>query len=164
MDFAYPTEIEAFREEFRRYLDSVVTPELKREIESGMGESTGPMIKSFWRKLGADGYMGLGWPQEYGGGGKSPLYLHIFNYEMAYRGLPVPFVTLNTVGPALMRVGSEEQKQEFLPKILRAEVEFCIGYTEPEAGQTSLSITTCGCRSRRWWEKRTAAGITSPHS
>ena len=119
MDFAYPADIEEFREEFGNYLDAAVTPELRRELDGAMGESTGPLTKAFLRKMGADGYLGLGWPTEYGGGGRSALYLYVFNCEMAIRGLPVPFVTLNTVGPALMRVGTEEQKKEFLPKILR---------------------------------------------
>jgi alkylation response protein AidB-like acyl-CoA dehydrogenase len=65
---------------------------------------------------------------------------------MAYRGLPVPVVTLNTVGPALAKVGSEEQKKEFLPRILRAEVEFAIGYTEPEAGTDLASLQTRAVR------------------
>jgi alkylation response protein AidB-like acyl-CoA dehydrogenase len=146
MDFAYPAEIEEFREEFRSYLDTVVTPELRRELDGAMGESTGPLTKAFLRKMGADGYLGLGWPKEYGGGGRSALYLYVFNCEMALRGLPVPFVTLNTVGPALMRVGTEEQKKEFLPKILRAEVEFSIGYTEPDAGTDLASLKTRAVR------------------
>src|SRR3970040_1390513 len=137
MDLEYPAELTAFREEFRRYLDSVVTPELAGEIRAE--EWGGPQTKAFWRKLGADGYFGLGWPVEYGGGGKSLLYLHAFNYEMAYRRLSVPLVTLNTVAPTLMRIGSEEQKQELLPKILSRQIEFAIGYTEPEAG-TALAV------------------------
>jgi hypothetical protein len=147
MDFAFPAEVEAFREEFRRYLDAVVTPELRQELQRGGGEGgAGPQTRAFLKKLGADGYLGLGWPKEYGGGGRSALYLHVFNYEMAYRGLPVPVVTLNTVGPALAKVGSEEQKQEFLPRILRAEVEFAIGYTEPEAGTDLASLQTRAVR------------------
>ncbi len=146
MDFTYPAEIEEFRDEFRSYLDAAVTPELRREVDGAMGESTGPLTRAFLRKMGADGYMGLGWPKEYGGGGRSALYLYVFNYEMACRGLPVPFVTLNTVGPALMRVGTEEQKQEFLPKILRGEVEFAIGYTEPDAGTDLASLKTRAVR------------------
>ena len=147
MDFALPSEIKEFREEFRRYLDSEGTPVLLQEIQGGgRGETTGPLTKAFWRKMGEDGYLGMGWPKEYGGGGKSALYLYIFNYEMGYRGLPVPVVTLNTVGPALMQVGSEEQKKEFLPKILRAEVEFAIGYTEPEAGTDLASLQTRAVR------------------
>jgi len=70
---------------------------------------------------------------------------------MGYRNLPVPVVTLNTVGPALMRVGSEEQKREFLPKILRAEIEFAIGYTEPEAGTDLASLQTRAVRDGDEW-------------
>ncbi len=146
MDFAIPADVAAFREEFRRYLDSADTPELRAEIQVGGWETTGPLTRALWGKLADDGYLGLGWPKEYGGGGKSALYLYVFNYEMAYRRLPIPLVTLNTVGPALMRVGSEAQKKEFLPKILRAEIEFSIGYTEPEAGTDLASLKTRAVR------------------
>ncbi len=166
MDFAYPAEVEAFRQEFRRYLDSVVTPELLQEIQGG-GEGGGARTREFWRRLGADGYLGLGWPKEYGGGGKSALYLHVFNYEMSYRGLPVPVVTLNTVGPALAKVGSEEQKREFLPKILRAEVEFAIGYTEPEAGTDLASLKTRAVRDGDYYvvngQKMFTSGAENAH-
>ena len=144
MDFQYPPELVAFREEFRRYLDAVVTPELAEEIRTE--EWGGPQAKALWRRLGADGYFGLGWPFEYGGGGKSLLYLHAFNYEMAYRRLPLPLVTLSTVAPTLMRIGSEAQKREYLPRILRGEIEFAIGYTEPEAGTDLASLKTRAIR------------------
>ncbi|MBI1884922.1 MAG: acyl-CoA dehydrogenase family protein [Chloroflexi bacterium] len=146
MDFEYPAEVKAFRKEFGRYLDSVVTPALIEEIAARGADSPGPLTKAFWRELGEDGYFGLGWPEEYGGGGKSLFYLHAFNYEMAYRGLPVPVVTLNTVAPTLMRMGSEEQKKQLLPKILRAEIEFAIGYTEPQAGTDLASLDTRAVR------------------
>ena len=148
MDFALPAEVKAFRKEFQDYLDVILTPELLGEIRGGGRgrETTGPLTKEFWRKMGKDGYLGMGWPKEYGGGGKSALYLYVFNYEMGYRGLPVPVVTLNTVGPALMRVGTEEQKKEYLPKILRSEIEFAIGYTEPEAGTDLASLQTRAVR------------------
>jgi alkylation response protein AidB-like acyl-CoA dehydrogenase len=146
MDFAYPRDVLEFREEFSRYLDSVVTDELLHEITTSGAETTGLLTKVFWRRLGEDGYFGLGWPAEYGGGGKSVLYLHAFNYVMMYRRLPVPIVTLNTVAPALMRVGSEAQKQEYLPRILRGEIEFAIGYSEPGAGTDLASLETRAVR------------------
>ncbi len=145
MDFAYPAELSEFRAEFGRYLDSAVTPELIEENRSG-GKWGGTYTKAFWRKLGEDGYFGLGWPKEYGGAGKSVLYLHAFNYVMGYRRLPLPVVTLNTVAPTLMRTGSEEQKQAYLPKILRGEIEFAIGYTEPDAGTDLASLKTRAVR------------------
>jgi alkylation response protein AidB-like acyl-CoA dehydrogenase len=146
MDFTYPREVLAFRKDFGRYLDAVVTEELLREVSTTGAETTGPLTKAFWRRLGKDGYFGLGWPEEYGGGGKSVLYLHAFNYVMMYRRLPVPIVTLNTVAPALMRVGSEAQKQEYLPRILRGEIEFAIGYSEPGAGTDLASLETKAVR------------------
>jgi 3-oxocholest-4-en-26-oyl-CoA dehydrogenase alpha subunit len=146
MDFAYPREVLQFREQFGHYLDSVVTPKLLGEISASGAETTGPLTKAFWRQLGEDGYFGLGWPVEYGGGGKSVLYLHAFNYVMMYRRLPVPIVTLNTVAPALMRVGSEAQKQDYLPRILRGEIEFAIGYSEPGAGTDLASLETRAVR------------------
>ena len=146
MDFAYPREVLQFRQQFGHYLDSVVSPELLGEISTSGAETTGPLTKAFWRRLGEDGYFGLGWPVEYGGGGKSVLYLHAFNYVMMYRCLPVPIVTLNTVAPALMRVGSEAQKREYLPRILRGEIEFAIGYSEPGAGTDLASLETRAVR------------------
>jgi alkylation response protein AidB-like acyl-CoA dehydrogenase len=145
VDFTYPEDVRAFRGEFARYLDSVTTPELIAEFRSEKGWG-GPPTKAFWRRLGADGYFGIGWPEEYGGGGKSLWYLHAFNYEMGYRRLPVPVVTLNTVAPTLMRIGSESQKAAYLPQILRGEIEFAIGYTEPEAGTDLASLQTRAVR------------------
>ena len=144
MDFTYPADVAAFRKDFGRYLDSIITPDLIAEIRS---DSWGAeRTKAFWRQLGADGYFGMGWPVEYGGGGKSPLYLHAFNYEMNYRRLPVPVVTLNTVAPTLMRIGSEQQKAEYLPRVLTGEIEFSIGYTEPEAGTDLASLQSRAVR------------------
>ena len=112
----------------------------------GSAEFGGDLTKKFWRTLGADGYFGVGWPKEYGGGGKSMLHLFAFNEVMSYRRYPVPLVTLNTVGPTIMRIGTEEQKQEYLPKILTGEIEFAIGYTEPEAGTDLASLQTRAVR------------------
>ncbi len=147
MDFAYPPELLEFRQEFRRYLDDIVSPELVHELRSRDGmESTGPLARAFMQRLGRDGYLGIGWPTEYGGGGKSPLYTYVVRYELEYRGLPFPILSVGTVGPTLIRVGTEEQKREFLPKILRAEINFAIGYTEPEAGTDLASLKTRAVR------------------
>jgi alkylation response protein AidB-like acyl-CoA dehydrogenase len=131
LNFALPSEIVEFEHEFNRYLDATITDDVLEEFRS---HGIGPKVTKFWQQLGADGYLGLGWPVEYGGGGRSPLYLHAFHHVMGYRGLTIPLVTLETIGRTLMRIGTAAQKQEFLPKILRAEVEFAVGYTEPDAG------------------------------
>ncbi|WP_137994481.1 acyl-CoA dehydrogenase family protein [Streptomyces vilmorinianum] len=103
------------------------------------------------RRIGGDGMLGLGWPQEYGGQGRGPDEQFVF-FDEAYRaGAPVSMVTLNTVGPTLMRYGTEEQKTYFLPRILRGESVFAIGYSEPEAGTDLASLRTKGVRDGDSW-------------
>jgi alkylation response protein AidB-like acyl-CoA dehydrogenase len=96
--------------------------------------------------MGTDGWLGIGWPKEYGGQGRSPVEQFIFFDEATRAGAPVPLVTLNTVGPTLMTFGTEEQKERFLPPILRGEMHFAIGYTEPGAGTDLASLRTRAVR------------------
>src|SRR4051812_39000959 len=96
--------------------------------------------------MGADGWLGLGWPKEYGGQGRPPQDQFVFFDEVQRAGAPIPFVTLNTVGPTLMQYGSEEQKAKFLPEILAGKVNFAIGYTEPDAGTDLLALRTAAVR------------------
>ncbi|MEN8649918.1 acyl-CoA dehydrogenase family protein [Streptomyces sp. 21So2-11] len=98
------------------------------------------------RRIGADGMLGLGWPVEYGGQGRGADEQFVF-FDEAYRaGAPVSMVTLNTVGPTLMKYGTAAQKDFFLPRILRGEIVFAIGYTEPSAGTDLASLRTRACR------------------
>ncbi|WP_434592190.1 acyl-CoA dehydrogenase family protein [Streptomyces sp. A5-4] len=98
------------------------------------------------RRIGADGMLGLGWPVEYGGQGRGADEQFVF-FDEAYRaGAPVSMVTLNTVGPTLMKYGTAGQKDFFLPRILRGELVFAIGYTEPSAGTDLASLRTRACR------------------
>ena len=150
MEFSLPADIVDFQEEFRAYLDEAVTAPLKEELREP-SEFTGPLTREFWRDMGQRGYFGLGWPEAYGGGGKSALYLWAFNFEMGYRNLPTPLLGLNTIGPALIRVGSEEQKQEYLPRILSGDIIFSVGYTEPEAGTDLASLQTRAQRDGDEW-------------
>lgn len=93
--------------------------------------------RALLRRIGADGLLGLGWPVEYGGQGRGPEEQFVF-FDEAYRaGAPVSMVTLNTVGPTLMKYGTPEQKDYFLPRILRGDTVFAIGYSEPGAARTS---------------------------
>ncbi|QGZ49992.1 acyl-CoA dehydrogenase [Streptomyces sp. QHH-9511] len=103
------------------------------------------------RRIGGDGMLGLGWPQEYGGQGRGPDEQFVF-FDEAYRaGAPVSMVTLNTVGPTLMKYGTEDQKAYFLPRILRGETVFAIGYSEPEAGTDLASLRTRAVRDGDSW-------------
>ena len=99
-------------------------------------------MRAVVRQMAEDGWLGIGWPKEYGGQGRSQIEQFIFFDESMRSGAPVPMLTINTVGPTLMKYGSEEQKQFFLPKILKGEIHFCIGYTEPDAGTDLAALTT----------------------
>ncbi|MFE1851802.1 acyl-CoA dehydrogenase family protein [Streptomyces sp. NPDC002387] len=94
------------------------------------------------RRLGTDGWLGVGWPEEYGGRGLTPMEQFIFFDEAAQAGVPLPLMALNTVGPTIMRFGTEQQKTFFLPKILSGEIDFAIGYSEPDAGTDLASLKT----------------------
>ena len=89
---------------------------------------------------------GIGWPKEFGGQGRPATDQFIFFDETRRASAPFPFVTVNTVGPTIMRFGTEEQKSFFLPAILAGEVNFAIGYTEPEAGTDLASLQTRAVR------------------
>ncbi|MFD7917247.1 acyl-CoA dehydrogenase family protein [Streptomyces sp. NPDC059752] len=103
------------------------------------------------RRIGADGLLGLGWPVEYGGQGRGADEQFVF-FDEAYRaGAPVSMVTLNTVGPTLMKYGTEEQKDYFLPRILAGDIVFAIGYSEPEAGTDLAALRTRAVRDGSDW-------------
>ena len=137
-------EQQALRAELRAYFAQLLNPEVRAEI--GHRGEGGEGWRRIVRQMGADGWLGIGWPKEFGGQGRPPTDQFIFYDEVQRAGAPIPFVTLNTVGPTLMSYGSEEQKAEFLPKILAGEVNFAIGYTEPGSGTDLASLQTRAVR------------------
>jgi alkylation response protein AidB-like acyl-CoA dehydrogenase len=132
-------EQKALRQELRAYFAELMTPEIRAGLSALEG---GPAYRDVIRQMGADGWLGVGWPAEYGGQGRTAIEQQIWFEEARMAGAPLPFVTLNTVGPTLMEKGTEEQKQRFLPGILAGEIHFAIGYTEPEAGTDLASLKT----------------------
>ncbi len=134
MHFGYSPEEEAFRERLGKFLDRELTEEIARQNWEDLG--VGPEAREFSRKLWANGFLGASWPKEYGGQGLSPNYDFILLDELGRRwGAHVPLdVGYTMVGHTILRRGSEEMKKEFLPRIIRGEIEFCLGYTEPNAG------------------------------
>src|SRR5581483_1190268 len=130
----------ALRKELRAYFERLLTPEVRARLGAA-GEGS-PHFRTVVRQMGADGWLGIGWPKEYGGQGRGVLDQFIFFDEVQRAGAPFPFVTINTVGPTLMAYGSDEHKRTYLPGILRGDVNFAIGYTEPEAGTDLASIRT----------------------
>ncbi len=102
----------------------------------------GPTYERMIRRLGTDGWMGVGWPEEYGGHGLGEVEQTIFANEAQYADVHLPSVTLQTVGPTLIRYGTEKQKALFLERILKGDVHFAIGYSEPDAGTDLASLRT----------------------
>jgi 3-oxocholest-4-en-26-oyl-CoA dehydrogenase alpha subunit len=138
------SEQRALQQELRDYFDALMTPTRRASLRSN--EAGGEAYRDVIRQMGRDGKLGLGWPKEYGGQGYTALEQYLFYDEANRAGVPLPLVTLNTVGPTLQRFGSDEQKRQFLPAILAGEVHFAIGYSEPGAGTDLASLTTRAVR------------------
>jgi 3-oxo-4-pregnene-20-carboxyl-CoA dehydrogenase beta subunit len=133
----------ALQAELRAYFDTLISP---REREHMLTERHGSVYREVVRRMGNDGWLGVGWPVEYGGRGFGQVEQQIFVNEATRADVPLPGVTLQTVGPTLMARGSQQQRDFFLPKILAGEVHFAIGYTEPGAGTDLASLTTKAVR------------------
>ncbi|MCU1499061.1 MAG: Acyl-CoA dehydrogenase, long-chain specific, mitochondrial precursor [Acidimicrobiales bacterium] len=143
MRIAFTEEQDGLRAELRHYFAGLMTPEVQEEMASGTGEyGGGELYKRLVRQMGHDGWLGVGWPTEYGGQARSMVDQLIFLDEASLVGAPIPFLTINTVGPTLMHFGDEHQRTTFLPAILRGEMHFSIGYSEPGAGTDLASLTT----------------------
>ncbi|MFD8687511.1 acyl-CoA dehydrogenase family protein [Streptomyces sp. NPDC059651] len=132
------------RRELRAYFAGLMPEDERRRVgEEGVG---GGRFREVVKRLGSDGWLGIGWPTEYGGQGRSVEDQYVFFDEVQRAGLPFPFVTVNTVGPTLMAYGSEEHRKRFLPGILSGDIVFAIGYTEPAAGTDLAALTTRAVR------------------
>jgi 3-oxo-4-pregnene-20-carboxyl-CoA dehydrogenase beta subunit len=129
----------ALRDELRRYFATLISPD---EREVMLTQRHGGVYREVVRRMGRDGWLGVGWPAEYGGRGFGQIEQQIFVNEAARADVPLPAVTLQTVGPTLMAHGTQQQKEFFLPKILAGQVHFAIGYTEPGSGTDLASLTT----------------------
>jgi alkylation response protein AidB-like acyl-CoA dehydrogenase len=137
----------ALKQELQGYFAGLVTPEVKAGLASATGEfGEAGVYKAVIRQLGSDGWLGIGWPEEYGGQNRSMIEQLIFTDVAADFGVPIPYLTLNTVGPTIMRYGTDAQKDYFLPKILAGDLHFSIGYSEPGSGTDLASLKTRAVR------------------
>jgi alkylation response protein AidB-like acyl-CoA dehydrogenase len=140
MEIGYTPDQESLRRQLRQYYADLLTPEIEAELSVSQG--IGPTVRRVVRQMADDGWLGIGWPTEYGGQGRSAVEQFIFFDESMRSGAPVPMLTINTVGPTIMEFGTPEQKAFFLPKILAGEIHFCVGYSEPGAGTDLAALST----------------------
>ena len=147
MHLGYTPQQEQLRKQLRAYFAELMTPSLRAALTADEGEyGDGTAYRQVVRQLGRDGWLALGWPVEHGGRGRSRLDQLIFADEAAMAGVPVPFLTLSTIGPTIMRHGTPRQRAELLPRIAAGEVHFSIGYSEPGAGTDLAALRTRAVR------------------
>ena len=148
MYIALTSDQEKLRAELRDYFEALVTPERRAALAGATSDfadgefGDAAVYRDVIREIGHDGWLGIGWPEEYGGQNRSMMEQLIFTDEAAVAGVPIPYLTLNTVGPTIMRYGSDAQRTEILPKILKGEMHFSIGYSEPGSGTDLASLQT----------------------
>ncbi len=138
MDFNWSPEERAFRRDVREFIRENLTEELTQGEGGGLWST--PAKRAFAKKLAAKGWIGISWPREYGGQAKPIGYQYILSEELSYAGAPHTGTGVGTIGQTLMRRGAEQQKREILPKIVSADIEFAIGYSEPQAGTDLASL------------------------
>lgn len=151
MDFELDDEQRAWVDEVRQFLAEHVTPALKAEIVEHGLEYQGGEVAAFRRKIGEKGWFGLNWPTAYGGLGLTAIHQHLLMSEFEYAGVPGPDLTVTSVAPMIMRHGTEQNKQEFLPGIARGEIVCALGYSEPNAGTDLASLRTRAVRDGDEW-------------
>ena len=142
MRFEFTEDQLVWRDEVRDFLRQNVTPELKEEKRNSDPVTNGPLAKAFLEKVEKKGWVGVGWPEEYGGMGETMIKQFIFMEEFRSAKAPAMGMTLTSLAPTIMQVGSEKMKKEWIPKIVSGEVELALGYSEPDAGSDLANLKT----------------------
>ena len=137
--------------EVREFLRNAVTPGLEAEYAEHGLERIGGEVSAFRRAVGAKGWFGLTWPEEFGGLGRGAMHQHLLMREFEYRGVPGPDLTVTSVAPMIIRHGTDQNKKEFLPPIARGELTCAVGYSEPDAGTDLASLRTRAVREGDEW-------------
>ena len=141
MDFSFSADEQKLLEEVRAFLKAEATDELRAETKTLGAIYGGKEGRKFIKKFAANGWLTPSWPEEYGGLGTASKLAFAIREEMGMAGSPMSFVAAHMAGPTIMHFGSEEMKKEWLLTIARGEVEFCLGYTEPQAGSDLAALS-----------------------
>jgi alkylation response protein AidB-like acyl-CoA dehydrogenase len=146
MHLDFTPEQQSLRQEIRRYWQELFTPEMRARFDAEHEEMGGPVFREIVRRMGEDGWLAIGWPEEHGGQGRTTLEQFIFWDETHRARAPLPFIGVCTIGPTLMQFGTEEQKRSYLPGLARGELIFGMGYTESASGTDLASLQTRAIR------------------
>ena len=150
MDFEFSPEQQTFIEQVEAFLDANDDPDVFDVTRENMAQIVDtPKRRAFMAKLGEMGWLGMTWPKEYGGSEGEGVYEYLLNERLAGRGGPQIGKGVGIIGKTLIAHGNDFLKAEFLPKILRNEVEFAVGYSEPNAGSDAASMRLKGERGER---------------
>jgi alkylation response protein AidB-like acyl-CoA dehydrogenase len=152
VDFDFSDEQLAFLKEVEHFLDEHDDPEVFDLTRENMAQIVDtPKRRAFMAQLGEQGWLGITWPEEWGGSDGDGVYEYLLNEALAGRGGPQIGKGVGIIGKTILRHGSEKLKQEFLPKILRNEIEFAVGYSEPDAGSDAASMKLKATRDGDGW-------------
>jgi alkylation response protein AidB-like acyl-CoA dehydrogenase len=152
VDFDFSPEQQAFVKEVEQFLDENDDPEVFDLTRENMAQIVDtPPRRAFMAKMGERGWLGMTWPKEYGGSEGEGVYEYLLNEALARRGGPQIGKGVGIIGKTILAHGNERLKREFLPKILRNEVEFAVGYSEPDAGSDAASMKLRATRDGDGW-------------
>ena len=147
MDYQWNDDILAFQEELRAFCAQYAT-DLK---QAGSQDQRDLLLKNVHSEIERRGWLRIAWPEEYGGGGKSPFYQFIMVQQFSYAGISYGGLSVGSIAPALMNHGTDAQKKKYLPGILDGDITFAIGYSEPNAGTDLASLQTRAVKDGDEW-------------
>jgi 3-oxocholest-4-en-26-oyl-CoA dehydrogenase alpha subunit len=152
MDFEFSEEQQRFRAEVEAFLDEREAVEVMDPTRENMAQICDtPERRAFMAEVGERGWLGMTWPEEYGGSEGDGVYEYLLNEALARRGAPQIGKGVGIIGKTLIKHGSDKLKAEFLPKILRNEIEFAVGYSEPDAGSDAAAMQLKATRDGDGW-------------
>ena len=152
MEFELTPDEKGFEAEVEAFLRENASPEVMDPNPEQLSQTVdSPAKRAFMKKLAERGWLGMSWPKAYGGRELSGIYDFILTEALSRWGAPQPGKGVGIVGKTLIRRGSEKLKAEFLPQIIRGEVEFAIGYSEPQAGSDAANMQLRATRVEGGW-------------
>jgi alkylation response protein AidB-like acyl-CoA dehydrogenase len=152
MDFEFSEAEKAFLEEVEKFLDEHESPDVMDVTRENMAQIVDtPARRAFMGKVAEKGWLGMTWPKEYGGAERDGVYEYLLNESLARRGAPQIGKGVGIIGKTIIRHGSDKLKREFLPQIINAEIEFAVGYSEPQAGSDAANMQLRATRKGDGW-------------